>query len=52
MQFDKVFDPSASQREIFLSVAEALPSLLMGYNLTMFAYGQTGSGKQEIQMMR
>ncbi|OUC41037.1 kinesin motor domain protein [Trichinella nativa] len=34
-EFDRVFDPSATQAE----------SALDGYNVCIFAYGQTGSGK-------
>lgn len=46
ISFDKVFDPEASQEEVFASVAvPVMQACLSGYNGTIFAYGQTGSGK-------
>eukprot|EP00906_Rhabdomonas_costata_P011935 RCo016986 len=45
-QFSRVFEPTASQDEIFDGIArEVVESALQGYNATIFAYGQTGSGK-------
>eukprot|EP00930_Biecheleria_cincta_P016646 TRINITY_DN13453_c0_g2_i4.p1 TRINITY_DN13453_c0_g2~~TRINITY_DN13453_c0_g2_i4.p1 ORF type:complete len:1080 (-),score=151.44 TRINITY_DN13453_c0_g2_i4:165-3404(-) len=45
-EYDKVFDPEATTKEIFehqcMSVTQ---SALEGYNGTIFAYGQTSSGK-------
>lgn len=43
--FDRVFDPSATQADVFADVAELIQSVMDGYNTTIFAYGQTGSGK-------
>lgn len=43
--FDKVFNPNASNRDIFLEVEQLVQSALDGYNICIFAYGQTGSGK-------
>ncbi|CAM9240921.1 unnamed protein product, partial [Sphacelaria rigidula] len=44
--YDRVFDPSATQQEVFHYVAKPLvKELFNGYNGTIFAYGQTSSGK-------
>ncbi|KDN41330.1 kinesin-domain-containing protein [Tilletiaria anomala UBC 951] len=43
--FDRVFQPSASQADVFEEVAHLTQSVLDGYNTSIFAYGQTGSGK-------
>nr|XP_046268923.1 kinesin-like protein KIF6 isoform X2 [Scatophagus argus] len=45
-RFQKVFDQSVKQEEIFENIAKPVAdSVLAGYNGTIFAYGQTGSGK-------
>uniref|UniRef100_A0A3Q3SDX0 Kinesin family member 6 n=1 Tax=Mastacembelus armatus TaxID=205130 RepID=A0A3Q3SDX0_9TELE len=45
-RFQKVFDQSVKQEEIFENIAKPVAdSVLSGYNGTIFAYGQTGSGK-------
>ena len=45
-RFDKIFDCSTSQEQIFNEVAkDVIDSAIDGYNGTIFAYGQTGSGK-------
>ncbi|CAN1145683.1 Kinesin-like protein KIN-5D [Linum perenne] len=45
-QFDKVFGPSAKQKELYdLAVSPIVYEVLEGYNCTIFAYGQTGTGK-------
>lgn len=43
--FDKVFDGSASQDDIYGEVAGLVQSALDGYIACIFAYGQTGAGK-------
>jgi len=44
--FDAAFDPSSTQREVYVNTAMAIVnSVLSGYNGTVFAYGQTGTGK-------
>nr|AAI24112.1 Zgc:152746 [Danio rerio]AAI65719.1 Zgc:152746 protein [Danio rerio] len=45
-RFQKVFDQTASQEEVFENIAKPVAdNVLAGYNGTIFAYGQTGSGK-------
>lgn len=43
--FDKIFDSSNTQDEIFQDVQFLVDSIFEGYNSCIFAYGQTGSGK-------
>mmetsp|Transcript_9688 Transcript_9688/g.16176 ORF Transcript_9688/g.16176 Transcript_9688/m.16176 type:complete len:737 (-) Transcript_9688:169-2379(-) len=45
-EFDKIFDPTTTQQQVFDSVArEKIQGVLDGFSCTIFAYGQTGSGK-------
>ncbi|KAJ3298827.1 Kinesin- protein 6 [Rhizoclosmatium sp. JEL0117] len=45
-RFNRVFDQSTSQEEVFDHVAkDVILNAMDGYNGTIFAYGQTGSGK-------
>jgi len=44
-EFDKVFEPSCSQSELYSEVEELVMGVLDGYNVCLLGYGQTGSGK-------
>ena len=44
-EFGHVFEPSATQQDIFEQSGCAVEFTLKGFNSTVFAYGQTGSGK-------
>lgn len=43
--FDKIFNESCTQEDIYADVAEHVQATVRGYNTTIFAYGTTGSGK-------
>ncbi|KAF7684368.1 Kinesin-like protein KIN-14M [Astathelohania contejeani] len=43
--FDKIFDSSNSQADIYYEISFLIHSALEGYKTCIFAYGQTGSGK-------
>ena len=43
--FDKIYNASATQGEIFSDTKKLIQSAIDGYNVCIFAYGQTGSGK-------
>ncbi|KAM0672918.1 kinesin-like protein [Ordospora colligata] len=44
-EFDKIFGPDATQRNVYDEIAMMVQSVLDGYKICVFAYGQTGSGK-------
>jgi hypothetical protein len=43
--FDRIFQPIASQDDVYSEVAELADDTLEGYHCSLIAYGQTGSGK-------
>ncbi|QDS74807.1 hypothetical protein FKW77_002258 [Venturia effusa] len=43
--FDRVFDPTSNNSDIFDEISQLVQSALDGYNVCIFCYGQTGSGK-------
>ncbi|XP_020265436.1 kinesin-like protein KIN-14I [Asparagus officinalis] len=43
--YDRVFEQTASQDEVFEDTKYLIQSAIDGYNVCIFAYGQTGSGK-------
>ncbi|CAN1175671.1 Kinesin-like protein KIN-14E [Linum perenne] len=43
--YDRVFDGSSSQENVFEDTRYLVQSAVDGYNVCIFAYGQTGSGK-------
>ncbi|KAF7317717.1 Kinesin-like protein [Mycena kentingensis (nom. inval.)] len=43
--FDRVFNPTSTQADLFAEVSQLAQSCTDGYNVCIFAYGQTGSGK-------
>jgi len=49
-EFSAVFDPNATQEDVFNEVWPVVRSFVDGYNTTLFAYGQTGSGKTHTVM--
>ncbi|KAG2411041.1 Kinesin-like protein [Vigna angularis] len=44
-KFNRVFNPAATQAEVYSDIQDFTRSVLDGYNVCIFAYGQTGSGK-------
>lgn len=43
--FDKIFDKTCSNGDIFQEISQLVQSSLDGFNVCIFTYGQTGSGK-------
>ncbi|XP_019155789.1 PREDICTED: kinesin-like protein KIN-14P isoform X2 [Ipomoea nil] len=43
--FNKVYNPAATQAQVFSDIQPLIRSVLDGYSVCIFAYGQTGSGK-------
>lgn len=49
--FDAAFDSNSSQLEIYEKTAKPyIPTLIEGFNVTVFAYGATGAGKTHTMM--
>ncbi|KAL1554800.1 hypothetical protein AAHA92_15318 [Salvia divinorum] len=44
-RFDKVYDLTSTQAQVFADTQPLIQSVLDGFNVCIFAYGQTGSGK-------
>jgi len=44
-EFACVYNPDATQEEVFVDTAPVILSVIDGYNVCIMAYGQTGSGK-------
>lgn len=45
--FDQTFQPMASQTEVYhhtVTASGLIPSIVQGFNVTVFAYGATGEG--------
>lgn len=45
MDYDHVYGPNCTQKEIFEDTEPTMMSVTDGYNVCIMAYGQTGSGK-------
>ena len=43
--FDRVFDESATQENIWDYLSDSVSSFVKGYNVSILAYGQSGAGK-------
>ena len=49
-KYDKVFDGTSSQSEVFDAVRPLLSNVLNGFNACIFAYGQTSAGKSHTML--
>lgn len=49
-KYDKIFDDTSVQSDVFDSVKPLLSSVLNGYNACIFAYGQTSAGKSHTML--
>lgn len=50
--FDRVFNATSTQADVFSSVKHVVSGVMEGYNGTLLAYGQTSSGKTHTMMGR
>lgn len=50
MDFDRVYNQQANQKDIFTDTEALILSVTDGYNVCIMAYGQTGSGKTYTMM--
>ena len=44
-EFDRIFDPSLPQQDVFGEIQEVCLGVLDGFNITVLAFGQSGCGK-------
>lgn len=44
-QFDEVFGPQTTQKQIYEAIRPMMDEVFQGYSCTIMTYGQTGSGK-------
>jgi hypothetical protein len=44
-EFDRVFQPNATQQDVYIEIEEVILGVLEGYNICVMAYGQSGCGK-------
>mmetsp|Transcript_119850 Transcript_119850/g.187991 ORF Transcript_119850/g.187991 Transcript_119850/m.187991 type:complete len:730 (+) Transcript_119850:41-2230(+) len=49
-EFSRVFQPLASQEDIYEALSPTIMSVMSGINSSILAYGQTGSGKTHTMM--
>ena len=49
-EFERVYDPSTRQEQVFEDTKATITSCVDGYNVCIIAYGQTGAGKTYTMM--